>query len=166
MEADPMHLLSLVVLAAFTTLPHAQVSDTPIHPRYTGGGLQPWPWAPAEWAKPTPEMCQRSVPVPTVTPPPYCVTEQKQTVLGEIFIVGNDKTPNSVILKLTGFCPGENLSYPLLRLAEQRLVKSGRFKVNEQEGIRPTVTVIEREDGTDVRDILIRVQEKERRNRE
>jgi hypothetical protein len=69
------------------------------------------------------------------------------------------QTPTSLVLKYAGLHPGEPITYPLLRLAEKWLAASGLFVVDEQEGVRPTITVIEGEDGT-YRDILIVVKDK------
>jgi hypothetical protein len=90
----------------------------------------------------------------------YTLTEAPKRLIGEIYVIGNDKTPTSVVLKYAGLHPGEPLSYPLLRLAEKWLAATDLFVVDEQEGVRPTITVIEGEEGGTYRDIMIVVKDK------
>jgi len=84
---------------------------------------------------------------------------QQPLMVGEIYIVGNDKTPISEIVKHVDMYPGQVLTVPELRLAEQRLRLSGLFKVNRRQGNRPTISVIEGDLQGDFRDILVRVKE-------
>jgi outer membrane protein assembly factor BamA len=74
--------------------------------------------------------------------------------VGQVIIVGNTKTRDSVILEYVQLFPGQILSLPDLRAAERRLARSGLFEV------RPTVRVVGPEDPGPFRDILIRVKEK------
>jgi hypothetical protein len=81
-------------------------------------------------------------------------TEEKAPArVGQIFIVGNHKTPDSVILERVPLYPGQVLDYEDLRKAEQNLVRFKPFKG------RARVTVIESEDASAFKDILITVQE-------
>jgi RNA polymerase sigma factor (sigma-70 family) len=81
-------------------------------------------------------------------------TEEKVPArVGQIFIVGNRKTPDSVILEQVPLYPGQVLNYEDLRKAEQNLVRFKLFKG------RAHVTVVESEDASAFKDILITVQE-------
>src|SRR5262245_25359710 len=51
----------------------------------------------------------------------YEVTEAPRYKLGQIIILGNDITRDRVILDAMDLAPGQVLSYPEIRLAEQRL---------------------------------------------
>jgi hypothetical protein len=75
--------------------------------------------------------------------------------VGHIFISGNVKTPQSVILSELKTYPG----YPL-DLREIRLARLGRFKVDLKKGIRPRVTILASEDDNVFKDILVEVVEK------
>jgi hypothetical protein len=84
---------------------------------------------------------------------------EHRLLIGEIFIAGNDRTPNSVILKVADLYPGEPLSYPRLRLAEKRLADSGLFVVDEKKGVRPTINVTASITDTRYQNIQIAVKE-------
>jgi uncharacterized protein (TIGR03067 family) len=92
------------------------------------------------------------------TPPPHVMKEPPPARVGQIFIVGNEKTPQTVILKQIPLYPGQVLDYPSLRKAEAQLAQLKLFVVDPQKGIRPTVEVIDR-DGDPYKDILVTVQE-------
>ena len=77
----------------------------------------------------------------------------KQIRVGNIFIVGNKKTADSVIRGCLPF-PGEPLDYPKIREAEKKLTALGLFS----EGVE--IAVIE-EDKGNVRDIIVSVTEAE-----
>lgn len=68
--------------------------------------------------------------------------------VGEIILVGNTKTPDSIIRKTLQLAPGDVLEDKALRAAEKRLAT---FKA--------VITVIENGDGSGVKDILVRVKE-------
>jgi polysaccharide biosynthesis/export protein len=90
--------------------------------------------------------------------------DDKDKVLrvGQIQIVGNTMTANSVILEQLGLLlPGAVLSYPDLQKAEQKLARLGVFVVDADKGVRPTVTVVDAEGDSPFKDILVQVQEKE-----
>jgi outer membrane protein assembly factor BamA len=74
--------------------------------------------------------------------------------VGQIFIIGNVKTRDDVILEQVPFFPGQILSYPDLRIAEKNLAHLKGLKSN------PTVTVLDREGDGVFKDIRITVGEK------
>lgn len=67
--------------------------------------------------------------------------------VGEIIVVGNERTPTTAILKILKIYPGEILDYQALRTAEKNLA-----------AFRATVAVVESD--TEFKDILITVKEK------
>jgi hypothetical protein len=89
----------------------------------------------------------------------------KPLKVGEIIIMGNEKTENSVILsviwKSVELYPGQDFTPSMLQHAEASLCRSGFFKVNRRE--RPVVTVIERDGDVygPFRDIQVQVHEKD-----
>jgi RNA polymerase sigma factor (sigma-70 family) len=74
----------------------------------------------------------------------------KPARVGQVFIVGNKKTPQDVILKHVAIFPGQVLTYPDLQAAEKNLAKHR---------IVATITVVNPENDSDFKDILIEVQE-------
>lgn len=89
-----------------------------------------------------------------ITPP----AEDTRERVGQIFIVGNTRTNQSIIINRVPVYPGQILDRKALLTAEQNLERTGRFQVDPANGIRPTVTIIEGE-GT-FKDVLITVQER------
>lgn len=79
--------------------------------------------------------------------------------VGQIHIVGNEVTKDRVIRRLLGLFPGQTLAYPELRIAEQNLTRSTLFEVNPELGIRPTVSVVDSEQGNEFKDIIVQVKE-------
>jgi outer membrane protein assembly factor BamA len=94
---------------------------------------------------------------------PVEVTEQPLVRVGQIFIVGNTKTPMDVILRRVALFPGQILTYPDLRIAERNLARLNRFVVDRDKGIRPRVIPLPNPNDPDsqFRDILVTVQEKQ-----
>ncbi len=89
-----------------------------------------------------------------------CGAEPKgRARVGEIIIVGNTYTIESVIRRQLPFKPGDVLDYTQLKTAERNLAKLGVFAVDAGRGIAPTVTVLD--DAGRVKNILVRVREKE-----
>jgi hypothetical protein len=84
--------------------------------------------------------------------------QQRPLRIGQVIIVGNDQTPDWVIRRELPFYPGQVLDVKQLRVAEENLLRSGRFLVEPECGIRPTVALIE-EEGSEYRDVLVSVQE-------
>jgi outer membrane protein assembly complex protein YaeT len=90
----------------------------------------------------------------------YDVQEKPPAKVGQIMIVGNDVTKDNVILRqLQGIYPGQTLSYPEMRQAERNLARLQIFEVKPEQGIRPTVAVVDPEDATEFKDLLVTVQE-------
>lgn len=80
--------------------------------------------------------------------------------VGQLFIVGNTRTEQDIILKHVRLYPGAELKYPDLQETERNLRKLGIFVNDPVKGIRPTVTVIDPNDDSPYKDILIQVKEK------
>jgi outer membrane protein assembly factor BamA len=78
--------------------------------------------------------------------------------VGQIFLVGNERISAESILAHVPLYPGQVLTYPELRQAEKTLAKLGLFVVDPANGIRPTITVADR-DGV-YKDLVITVKEK------
>jgi RNA polymerase sigma-70 factor (ECF subfamily) len=70
--------------------------------------------------------------------------------VGQVFIVGNEKTPQDVILKHLSLFPGQVLTYPDIKASERNLTK---------QGINATITILNPENDSAFKDILISVQE-------
>jgi protein involved in polysaccharide export with SLBB domain len=87
---------------------------------------------------------------------------EKDTVVrvGQIFILGNSRTESDVILHEVPLYPGAVLSCTDVRTAERNLAKFGKFVIDRDKGIRPTVTVIDPDGESVLKDIVIRVEEK------
>lgn len=77
--------------------------------------------------------------------------------VGQILILGNDITQDSVIRRAISLYPGQFLRQRDLRAAERNLMRLGIFKIDPVNGIRPTVTVLD--DDSEFKDILVTVQE-------
>jgi hypothetical protein len=82
--------------------------------------------------------------------------------IGRIVIIGNTETPASFIQEMVAFKAGDRFQYPLVRLAERHLAQSGRFVVDAERGIRPTVRPLKENDPGPVVDLIIVVQERPR----
>jgi len=82
--------------------------------------------------------------------------------VGQIFIIGNDRTRHSVILDQLPLYSGTRLYVWRMALAELRLVRLGLFEVNPMTGIRPHVTAIDRENDNEFKDIKVEVVEKQK----
>lgn len=83
--------------------------------------------------------------------------EQKgepQVWVGQIFIIGNEKTPDIAILEQVPFFPGGLLNYSDLRVAERNLSRLKGLKSN------PKVTVLDLDGDSEFKDIEIRIEEK------
>jgi outer membrane protein assembly complex protein YaeT len=81
--------------------------------------------------------------------------------VGQIYIVGNDRTRQNVILRQLPLYPGQILTYPDLKQAEKNLARLNIFETTPDGAVRPTVTVLDNPaDPTNpVKDILVTVQE-------
>jgi outer membrane protein assembly factor BamA len=91
----------------------------------------------------------------------YEVEEKEPARVGQIFIEGNERTSQGVILDQVQLYPGQVLSYPDLQKAEQNLARLGLFVTNPDGTVRPTVTVLDNTVDPDslYKDILIKVKE-------
>jgi outer membrane protein insertion porin family len=109
------------------------------------------------------DMVQEVVYYPTDKPGEvvvnYEVQERPPATVGQIYVVGNTVTRQNVILRQVPLYPGQTLTYPDLRLAERNLAKLNIFTSNAETGVRPTVTVLDPEGDSAVKDILVNVQE-------
>jgi hypothetical protein len=74
--------------------------------------------------------------------------ERPPARVGQIIVVGNEKTPTSVILKKVPLAPGQVLRYPDLRVAEKNLA-----------AFQATIELIDTNDAG-YKDILVTVKEK------
>jgi uncharacterized protein (TIGR03067 family) len=105
------------------------------------------------------ERPAKPAPPPRLAPVPQAAPTQRQVRVGQIIIVGNERTPDAEIRKHVPFVPGDVLRYPALREAETKLAETNLFVVNSQIGVRPTVTVLDDPSNSEFRDILINVLE-------
>ncbi len=91
----------------------------------------------------------------------YNVHENGPARVKEIKIIGNDVTRENVIRRQLLVYPGQVLTYPDLKVSEQRLARLGIFKMEPENGIKPTVSVVE--DPNDpfnpYKDVLVQVTE-------
>jgi len=87
----------------------------------------------------------------------YEVTERQPARVGQVLVVGNERTKQNVILRQVPLYPGQVLTYPDLRAAERNLTRLNIFEANEN--VHPTVTVLDSESESDYKDILVQVQE-------
>jgi hypothetical protein len=81
--------------------------------------------------------------------------------VGEIIIRGNRITPDSTILEALALYSGQEFVAQDVLDAEARLIDLGIFRVDPEQGVRPSVTVLDGEGASGpFKDILVRVQEK------
>ncbi len=89
----------------------------------------------------------------------YQVVEGPPAMVGEVVIVGNTVTRQNVILRQLQVYPGQVLSYPDLRASERNLARLNIFKNSPELGIAPTVTVLDPEDPSEYKTVLVQVEE-------
>jgi outer membrane protein assembly complex protein YaeT len=91
----------------------------------------------------------------------YRVEETQPAYVGEIFIAGNTRTQQNVIIRQLPLYPGQLLTWPDLKQAEKNLQRLGIFESSPDGAIRPTVTVIDNPKYGDspIKDVLVQVQE-------
>ncbi|HVK16860.1 MAG TPA: outer membrane protein assembly factor BamA [Fimbriiglobus sp.] len=75
--------------------------------------------------------------------------------VGTITIEGNNVTADRVILNQIPLLPGQVLQYPRIDEARQNLMRLGIFDMEDP----PTVEVIPRDDGSNFKDVRVRVKE-------
>ncbi|HEV3203573.1 MAG TPA: POTRA domain-containing protein, partial [Gemmataceae bacterium] len=88
----------------------------------------------------------------------YEVSERPTTRVGQVIIYGNEVTKDNVIRRQVNLFPGQVLTYPDLRLAERNLARLNIFELKPEMGIRPTVSVLDDQDG-EFKDVGVYVQE-------
>jgi outer membrane protein assembly complex protein YaeT len=89
----------------------------------------------------------------------YQVVEQQPAMVGDINIIGNDRTQDRIILRNLGFYPGQVLTWPDVRAAEQRLANLGIFEVDQEKGIRPTIVIRDQDSDNPYKTIDVNVKE-------
>src|SRR5947209_1148670 len=82
-------------------------------------------------------------------------SKTNKVMVGQVIIVGNERTPDSEIRKQLDMYPGQVLRYPSIRIAEERLAKLGIFVVDTAKGIHPAITVLDPDSDRLYRDILV-----------
>jgi outer membrane protein insertion porin family len=99
--------------------------------------------------------------IPGVVTVQYKINEHKPARVGQIIIIGNERTKMNVILRQVGLYPGQVLSWPEIRLAEKNLARLGIFKSSPDGATRPTITVQDGPGGPDseYKDVIIKVDE-------
>ncbi len=94
----------------------------------------------------------------TANPKPLSAQTDEVRFVGEVIIVGNDRTSDGTIRRVVQLYPGQVLHMEDVRQAEQAIADLGLFVVDPEKGIRPTVSVLE--SPGEFKDVLVRVQEK------
>jgi outer membrane protein assembly factor BamA len=89
----------------------------------------------------------------------YQVSEGPPAKVGEIIIVGNTVTRENVIRRQLQVFPGQLLSSPDLRMSERNLARLNIFKVAPDQGIAPTVQVLDPDSDSEFKDVLVQVEE-------
>lgn len=91
----------------------------------------------------------------------YQVNESpgQPAMVGEVKVIGNSVTRENVIRRQLLFIPGQVLSVPALRASENNLRRLGIFKVEPENGIAPTITVLDPDSPSPFKDVLVEVQE-------
>jgi outer membrane protein assembly factor BamA len=81
--------------------------------------------------------------------------------IAQIFVMGNERTRQDVILRQVPLYPGQVLSYPDLRAAERNLRRLNLFESSPDGSVRPTITVVDNPTDPEdpFKDVLISVQE-------
>jgi outer membrane protein assembly complex protein YaeT len=80
--------------------------------------------------------------------------------VGNIYIIGNDRTREDVIRRQLHVYPGQILSYPDVRISEKNLERLGIFANNPETGEKPTIEVLPQNDPNNpFHDLLVHVQE-------
>ena len=64
---------------------------------------------------------------------------------------------DNVILRQIPLYPGQTLTYPDLRLGEKNLARLNIFEMKPDQGIKPTLSVLDPDSPTEYKDILVRV---------
>lgn len=89
----------------------------------------------------------------------YQVEEKQPALVGQIFVVGNERTKQNVILRQVPLYPGQILTYPDMRVAERNLARLGIFEASPDGSDKPTVTLKDPNSDSPLKDILVQVKE-------
>jgi outer membrane protein assembly factor BamA len=80
--------------------------------------------------------------------------------VGNIYIIGNDRTREDVIRRQLRIYPGQILNYPEVRISEKNLERLGIFATGPEKGQKPTIEVLPQNDPNNpFHDVLVHVQE-------
>lgn len=98
---------------------------------------------------------------PGVVQVAYQVEEQGVARVGRVIAIGNTRTDQRVILRQIPLDPGQVLTYPDLRVAENNLRRLGIFRTSPDGSVGPTVTVADNPNMpfSEFKDILVNVEE-------
>ncbi len=91
----------------------------------------------------------------------YQVEEQPIARVGQVFVIGNERTRQEIILRQLGLYPGQILTYPDMRVAERNLARLGIFQITPDGAVKPTVTLLDNpsDPNSEYKDVLVTVQE-------
>ncbi len=89
----------------------------------------------------------------------YQVVEAPQMRVGDIKIIGNNVTRDNVIRREIPLYPGQILTYPDLLAGQNNLSRLGIFKDEPQNGIKPTIEVLDPQGDSPFKDLLVTVSE-------
>jgi outer membrane protein assembly factor BamA len=79
--------------------------------------------------------------------------------IGRVYVVGNTRTRQNVILDCVRLYPGWPLNADELCKAEANLARLGLFKCTPNGSVRPTVTVLDGDKDEQFKDVLVTVEE-------
>src|SRR5262249_14738100 len=89
----------------------------------------------------------------------YEVTVRGPARVGQLIVIGNKTTRQNVILRQVPLYPGQILTYPDLRIAENNLRRLNIFENDQEKGIQPKVEVLDPDGPNPYKDILVTVEE-------
>jgi outer membrane protein assembly complex protein YaeT len=89
----------------------------------------------------------------------YQVEEKQPALVGDIYIIGNTRTRQNIILRQVPLYPGQILTYPDMRQGERNLARLGIFESSPDGSEKPTITVKDPNTDSPFKDILVNVTE-------
>lgn len=89
----------------------------------------------------------------------YQIVEAPQMRVGEVKIIGNTVTRDNVIRREIPLYPGQILEYPMVEAAKDNLNRLGIFKNEPQNGLQPTIEILDAQGDSPFKDLLVSVQE-------
>jgi outer membrane protein insertion porin family len=89
----------------------------------------------------------------------YEIEEKPPAKVGQILIVGNTRTKQTVILDELTIFPGQVLSYPEIKASERALARRGIFKSSPDGSEHPTITVLDEDSDNPFKTVMVNVQE-------